>query len=76
MAGKTMNHDTSYIVKDLRTGATVGRFISQTAARRKAERLDLTYGAYRYSVELVDNRAVDNNEVLGLHCASTAHLEV
>lgn len=39
-----------YVVIDLQTGATVGIYRTRARARRVADRMDLAYGAIRYSV--------------------------
>lgn len=42
-----------YQVIDRQTGAVVGSFVNKTAARNKRDRLDLAYGAVRYTVREV-----------------------
>jgi hypothetical protein len=40
-----------YVVKDTRTGECIGTsYASRTRATRRADALDLVYGAYRYVV--------------------------
>jgi len=39
-----------YKILDLHTGQTIGTYTCPRRARRRAEQLDLAYGAYRYSV--------------------------
>lgn len=43
----------SYQVIDTRTQTVVGTFKSKQAARNKRDRLDLAYGAVRYTVREV-----------------------
>lgn len=43
-----------YQVIDNRTGQLVGTYSTAKRARRKADKLDLVYGAIRYSVRFVD----------------------
>lgn len=43
----------TYQVIDRHTGTIVGTFKSKQAARNKRDRLDLQYGAVRYSVREV-----------------------
>lgn len=41
----------SYIVKDLHTGKAIGReYELRASASRRAEKLNLKYGAHRYAV--------------------------
>ena len=43
----------SYHIIDTKTGLTVATASTRRAARRKADRLDLEYGAIRYAVRFV-----------------------
>lgn len=41
----------TYIIKDLHTGKTVGRaYELRASASRRAEKMNLRYGAHRYAV--------------------------
>jgi len=48
-----MNQQQAYQVIDNRTGQVVGTFKNKNAARNKRDRLDMAYGAVRYSVREV-----------------------
>lgn len=51
----------SYQVIDSQTGAVVGSYQNKQAARNKRDRLDLVYGAVRYSVrEMTETDATRN----------------
>ena len=44
-----------YNIFDCKTGQSIGTAKTLKAAHRKADRLDLTYGAARYTVRFVDD---------------------
>ena len=44
----------TYKVIDNQTGKVMGTYSSRKAASRKADKLDLAYGAIRYSVQIAD----------------------
>lgn len=46
-----------YVVMDNQTGTRVGKPLSRKAAHRKADRLDLEYGAVRYTVKPIKENA-------------------
>lgn len=48
-----------YCVWDCKEQRFVSGPLTRKGARRKAERLDLEYGAFRYTTRPVDNRSVD-----------------
>lgn len=45
---------TSYVVIDLLTKTIVGRYLTRKTAIARADRLDLAYGAIRYSVKEIE----------------------
>lgn len=45
-----MNAPFRYLVIDLKDGCVMARYCDAKPARRRAEKLDLAYGAYRYAV--------------------------
>ena len=49
-----MTNQAAYTIIDTQTGDTVCCFASRQCARRAADRLDLAYGAVRYSVKVID----------------------
>jgi hypothetical protein len=51
MEGNTMK----YQVIDRQTGNVMGTYSSRTSASRKADKLDLEYGAIRYAVKAIEN---------------------
>lgn len=44
---------TKYEVVDCQTGKVVGTYTQRQRARNRADKMDMTYGAYRYSVRPV-----------------------
>lgn len=45
---------TTYQIIDARTGLTIGRpYKSRSRAYRRADKLDLAYGGYRYTVRII-----------------------
>ena len=53
MTTATLPSRTTYHVIDKQTGAHMGTYATRVAARRRADKLDLAYGAIRYLVRLV-----------------------
>jgi hypothetical protein len=45
-----------YQVVDRKTNKVVGTYSSKVRARSKADKLDLEYGAYRYSTRIVPDK--------------------
>jgi hypothetical protein len=52
---QTLLNSPVWQVIDNHTGAAIGKPMKRRAAGRKVDRLDLAYGAYRYSVKQVQS---------------------
>lgn len=49
---------TNYQVIDTRTGDEIGTYTTRKRASRKADSLDLAYGAIRYQVRAIESKVV------------------